>query len=142
MKKFNFILITSLFLLVGCSIYGPLSDIKVREVPAGTKSVIVNADLQKVKEVFVDDGLIVNQNSDNEFKTEPLEFPAYTSYYQAMNHQDKVKVIAVGWQTLTEFQKKERVVRETNDPKALSRRIFSKVVNICEANNLEYELSD
>ena len=136
MKKLTLFVICAV--LSSCTVYAPFSDVPVKDIPEDTKSIIVYGDLQEVKQAFVKENFIVEQNSEQEFTTKPKDFKAMvTIYYQAMKEEDKTRVVAIDKRDYDSFRvgSQEGFLNETDQA-----IIFSTIIEVCENSGLKYKV--
>jgi len=146
MQKFNFILIGAILIFAtGCSVYKPFSEAPVKQIPDGTKSIIVDAPIQKTKSAFVDEGVIVEQNSPSQFETKPKDYDWSGSVYcQGFDEDEKTKVVIyVRPDGMMEGVDDARITYEGEQQwKNRVKPAFNWVANIMEKNNLNYKFSN
>jgi hypothetical protein len=105
-------------------------------VPQGTEAITTNAQLQDVKSAFVEKGIVLEQNSESEFKTEPMNLtPFAVIYYQAMKNGDGTKIVAIDKREYKSFRVGvDDVLSDQHHEK-----IWGLVADIMDRNNLAYE---
>jgi hypothetical protein len=116
----------------------PFSEAPQKNVPQGTEAVIVDAKLPEVKRAFVNEGVIVQQNSDSQFETKPKDYDFSGSLYcQGFDEGSKTRVVL--------YVRPEGLYEEVDDARIVyngNERIkpaFSWVADIMDRNNLAYE---
>jgi len=140
-------------ILSSCGAFHPLIDATQREISYGIGSVIVNASLEKVKEAFINEGILFESMLGG-LKTESIQIDRIYSNikYKAVEFDGKVKIIALepSYYVLEEFASQVKYLK--NYPggyfgqsliniRDRARYILNRIADICEKNNLDYKFA-